>query len=262
MSLPQSVADVLKGHVTLEYEAIDRMYLNAYVPKLQTEAGVAAFFRHHRGHPFASSALMAPMTLSFVRRIERFVQQQQVPLIQFAKGQRKDDVMKEHLGRFDRDEGVLFVGKAQEKARVFRTERRINPDTGAPYPWIVRASALVNHYYFYCVDRDFGPFFLKFCSYFPYTGKLCLNGHEWLKRQLSQRSIDYVPLDNGILSCNDPRRLQQLADSLDARKIDTLLRRWLCQLPHPFEAKDRAAGYRYDLSIWQAEFSLKCSTAR
>jgi hypothetical protein len=256
MSLPQSVADVLKGHVTLEYEAIDRMYLNAYVPKLQTEAGVAAFFRHHRGHPFASSALMAPMTLSFVRRIERFVQQQQVPLIQFAKGQRKDDVMKEHLGRFDRDEGVLFVGKAQEKARVFRTERRINPDTGAPYPWIVRASALVNHYYFYCVDRDFGPFFLKFCSYFPYTGKLCLNGHEWLKRQLSQRSIDYVPLDNGILSCNDPRRLQQLADSLDARKIDTLLRRWLCQLPHPFEAKDRAAGYRYDLSIWQAEFSL------
>jgi hypothetical protein len=143
MSLPQSVADVLRTHVTLEYEAIDRMYLNAYVPKLQTEAGVAAFFRHHRGHPFASSALMAPMTLSFVRRVERFVQQQQVPLIQFAKGQRKDDVMKEHLGRFDKDEGVLFVGKAQEKARVFRTERRNNPDTGAPYPWIVRASALV-----------------------------------------------------------------------------------------------------------------------
>jgi hypothetical protein len=58
--------------------------------------------------------------------------------------------MKQHLGRFDRDEGVLFVGKAQEKAWVFRTERRRNPDTGAPYPWIVRASALVNHYYFYC----------------------------------------------------------------------------------------------------------------
>ncbi|MBN1605196.1 MAG: hypothetical protein JW940_01110 [Polyangiaceae bacterium] len=99
MSIPQSVADVLKGHVTLEYGAIDRRYLNAYVPKLQTEAGVAAFFRHDRGHPFALSALMAPTTLSFVRRIERFDQQQQVPLIQFARGQRKDDVMKEHLRR-------------------------------------------------------------------------------------------------------------------------------------------------------------------
>jgi hypothetical protein len=104
---------------------------------------------------------------------------------------------------------------------------------------------LVNHCYFYCVDRDFGPFFLEFCSYVPYTAKLCLNGPKWPKRQLSQRSIDYVPLDNGLLSCDDPRRLQQLADSLHARKIDTLLWRWLCQLPNPFEAKDRAAGYRY-----------------
>ena len=44
---------------------------------------------------------------------------------------------------------------------------------------------MINHYYLYCVDRDFGPFFLKFCSYFPYTAKLCINGHEYLKRQLS-----------------------------------------------------------------------------
>ena len=40
----------------------------------------------------------------------------------------------------------------------------------------------VNHYYFYCVDEDFGPFFLKFCSYFPYNAKLCINGNEYLKR--------------------------------------------------------------------------------
>jgi hypothetical protein len=246
MSLPHSVAEVLKSHVTLEYEAIDRMYLNAYVPRLQTEAGVASFFRHHRGCPFASSALMAPMTRLFVHRIEQFVQQQQLPMVQFARKQRKDEVTQEYLGRFTQDEGVLFVGRAQEKAWVFRTERRHNPATGAAYPWIVRGSALVNHYYFYCVDQDFGPFFLKFCSYFPYTAKLCINGHEWLKRQLSRRGIGYVPLDNGILSCDDPRRLGQLADCLDARKIDALLRRWLRRLPHPFEAKDRAAGYRGD----------------
>jgi len=196
------------------------------------------------------------MTRLFVQRIEHFIQKQQLPVVQFAKHQRKDDVMQEYLARFPKDDGVLFVGKAQEKAWVFRTERRHNPATGAPYPWIVRGSALVNHYYFYCVDHDFGPFFLKFCSYFPYTAKLCINGHEWLKRQLSQRGIGYVPLDNGILSCDDPRRLQQLAHSLDARKIDALLREWLRRLPHPFETKDRAAGYRYDLSIWQAEFSL------
>ena len=46
-----------------------------------------------------------------------------------------------------------------------------------------------NHYYVYVVDRDFGPLFIKFCSYFPYAAKLCLNGHEWLKRQLTQRGV-------------------------------------------------------------------------
>jgi hypothetical protein len=67
---------------------------------------------------------------------------------------------------------VLFVGKAQEKTTAYRTEKRRNPETGRPYPWIVRATMFVNHYYFYCVDRDFGPFFIKFCSYFPYNAKV------------------------------------------------------------------------------------------
>jgi hypothetical protein len=57
--------------------------------------------------------------------------------------------------------------------------------TGATYPWIVQSTAMVNHYYFYGVDEDFGPFFLKFCSYFPYNAKFCINGHEYLKRQVS-----------------------------------------------------------------------------
>jgi hypothetical protein len=95
---------------------------------------------------------------------------------------------------------VLFIGKAQEKTRVFRTERRHNPKTGVAYPWLVRSTAMVNHYYIYGVDRDFGPFFLKFCTYFPYTAKLYLNGHEWLKQQLKQRGIGFESLDNGLSS--------------------------------------------------------------
>src|SRR5207253_1981062 len=85
--------------------------------------------------------------------------------------------------------------KAQEKATVFRTERRRNAETGRSYPWIVRSTALVNQYYFYCVDRDFGPFFLKFCSYFPYNAKLCLNGHEYLKCQLRREGSAFAAAD-------------------------------------------------------------------
>jgi len=68
--------------------------------------------------------------------------------------------------------------------------------------------------------------------------------------------VAFEALDNGIKSCADPRLMQRLADGLSAEKIDRLLRKWLRRLPHPFPARDRAAGYRYQLSILQAEFSL------
>jgi tetratricopeptide (TPR) repeat protein len=93
-------------------------------------------------------------------------------------------------------------------------------------------------------------------SCFPYNPKLCINGHEYAKRQLEQQSIAYEALDNGILSCQDPGRLQALCDGLSAGKIEALLRKWLCLLPYPFSACDRQTGYRYDLSILQIELSL------
>jgi hypothetical protein len=256
MSVPRTVAEVLREHVTLEVQGIDRMYLNVYVPDLQREQGVVWFLRHHRGHPFASSALMDPISKAFVAGITAFVAENDIPLLPFVKGQRKDDVAAQYRAAFKEKEGVLFVGRAQEKTPVFRTEKRTNPSTGRKYPWIVRSTAMVNHYYFYCIDEDFGPFFLKFCSYFPYNAKLCVNGHEYVKRQLAKEGIAYEALDNGIRSCADPKRLQQICDDLSAAKIDGLLRKWLARLPHPFTPEDRAAGYRYDISILQAEFSL------
>jgi hypothetical protein len=256
MKLAQNVAEVLDGHVTLEVEGIDRMYLNVYVPQLQCEHGVVQFFREHRKQAWASSALMNPISRRFVAALEAYVKENGIEVVQFRRGQRKDDVMAEKLKKFTAEEGVVFVGKAQEKAPVFRTEKRRNPRTGQSYPWIVKSSAMVNQYYIYAVDRDFGPFFLKFCSYFPYNAKLCLNGHEYAKRQLRRKGIEFQALDNGVLSCADPKRLQTICEELSAEKIDGLLRKWLRRLPHPFTVADRKAGYRYAISILQAEFSL------
>ena len=189
--MAQSVAELLADHVRLTVEGIDRMYLNVYVPRLQCAYGAVSFFRDHRGQPLASSALMSPMSRRFVAELDRFIVRHRLPVVLFRKGQRKDDVMIERLRDFPLKEGVVFVGKAQEKALVFRTEKRRSPHSGRPYPWIVKSTAMVNHYYIYAVDDDFGPFFLKFCSYFPYNAKLCLNGHEYAKRQLERQGIAY-----------------------------------------------------------------------
>jgi hypothetical protein len=209
--LPRSAGEVLAEHVTLEVECIDRMYLNLYQPKLQHELGVVGFFKGHRGYPFVSSALMDPISRSFVAAIHQFVKHAGVPLVHFAPGQRKDDIAHEHLARFTGTEGVLFVGRAQEKTLAYRTEKRRNPVTGASYPWLVRRSAMVNHFYFYAVDDDFGPFFLKFGTYFPYNAKLCINGNEWAKRQAAKAGIAFEPLDNGFCPVRSRRGCRRCA---------------------------------------------------
>lgn len=254
--MSMSVAEILTEHVTLELECIDRLFLNVYIPRLQHPDLVATFFLKHRGQPIPSSALMAPITKAFIAALHAFAEQHGIELIRFRKGERKEDVAAERLARFTGEEGVLFIGVAQEKTRVFRTERRRNPVTGAPYPWIVEGHAMVNQYYLYAVDRDFGLFFLKFSSYFPYTGRLWLNGHEYLKRQAAQAGLAFEPLENGIASCADPDRLQALAETLDADRIERFADKWLAQVPRPLTAEDRAAGYDYALSVLQAEFSL------
>src|SRR6202158_6527314 len=109
---------------------------------------------------------------------------------------------------------------------------------------MVESSAMVNHYYFYGDDEDFRPFFLKFFSYYPYNAKLCINGHEYLKRQLAKRGVTFEALDNGIKSCADPALMQRMSDGLSAGGTDRLLRKWLRRLPHPFSARDRAARHR------------------
>ena len=183
-------------------------------------------------------------------------QRRGLELVHFAKGQRKDDLTQQYLATFTEAEGVLFVGRAQEKAGVWRTQRRYNPVTGGSYAWLVRSSAFINFFYFYCVDADFGPFFLKFSTYFPYAAKLCVNGNEWTKRQAAKVGIGFEALDNGFAAVDDVEALQRICDSFGSEHIEALLSKWLKILPHPFTSEDEDAGYRYELSILQAEFSL------
>jgi hypothetical protein len=255
MSLPRTVAEVIGQHVTLELECIDRMYLNVYQPKLQTPKQVFCFLREHYGRGAISSRQMSAITGQFLQSIVDYVAHQAIPLISFQKGVRKEDVAAEYLAKFSGDDGVFLIGKAQEKVRTFRTEGRGNA-RGETYPWLVESTAMVNQYYFYGVDEDFGPFFLKYSSYFPYGAKFCFNGHEYLKRQLAKQGIGFEELANGILRCDNPKRMQQLASSLTPGRIERFLRKWQRRLPCPFRMAEQRAGYRYEVSMSQVEFAL------
>ena len=114
MTVARSAGEVLAEHTTLELECIDRMYLNVYVPMLQSGAGTSYFFRKVRGNPVPSSALMEPMTRRFVAALRGFAANNGVDLVRFERFERKDDRTQEYLRRSDGGEGVLYVGVAQE----------------------------------------------------------------------------------------------------------------------------------------------------
>lgn len=250
-----TIAEILDGHVTLEVECVDRLYLNGYVPSLTTPGGLITFMRDHLGKPIPSPAVLGQVTSTFRDSVQAFASENEIPLIKFEHGERKDD----RANRLRRERGirggVVFIGVAQEKAKTF--SGKLMPEKGKGWFEYTRdKSVYVNHYYFYVDDEEFGPAFVKVCSYAPWALKVCLNGHEWAKRQLDKLGIGYTSLDNGFLECADPQALQKVCDSLGQQQIEAFLARWLERLPMPLTSADRAAGYTWHLSIWQMETSL------
>jgi hypothetical protein len=143
MKIARSVADVVRDHVVLEYEAIDRMYLNVYVPHLQTVGAVVGYLRVHHGQRFASTTAVAPMTDAFVRNIEEFVAAEDIDLIAFQKNQRKDEVTQKRIRKFKKSEGVCCMSARRRKRRascapsVAAARVPVRPIRGSlnPQPW-------------------------------------------------------------------------------------------------------------------------------
>lgn len=154
----QTIGELLTEHVTLDVEGIDRLYLNAYQPRLQTGGEVAYFFRQHRGAKVASTLLMAPMSQAFVTAIANFAATEEIDMVHFRKHQSKDEETQRRLKAAPLlREGVLYIGVAQEKFSTFRVSKKHNPLTGHSFPWLSPADVMCNQYYFYVVDEDFGP---------------------------------------------------------------------------------------------------------
>jgi hypothetical protein len=262
MTLPRSAAEVLSGHVTLEVRCTDRVLLTFRQPRLQYGQGIHGFFCYHRGNQFASSALMMPMTERFAADIRHYIDTRRLELVRFAKGQSKDQVAKEYLAGHDGGECLLFAGVAQEKTRVWRTSQRRDLATGKRYPWLYQDQAMVNHWYFYGFDAGFGPFYIKFCGYFPFTGQIYFNGHEYAKQQCIKEGISFTPLDNAFGTVSDAEAVQRICDGLTDQKIYRFAGKWLARLPQPFTRADEDADYRWQLSVQQIEFSTTMALDR
>ena len=208
-----TVNDVLDGHVVLDIECLDRVYLNAYVPILQSSGQVVAFMTQHLGMPIPSPALMEKISTKFRRAVESFASANGIAWVRFGKDDRKIDVMQPYLDRQAATgrSGVAAVGVAQEFQRVWAAYQR-DTRTAAPQYTFAKDDRRVTCYYFYLWDEDFGAAFIKICAYFPYPVKIWVNGHEWAKRQARKLGLGFAELSNGFASADDPALLQRICD--------------------------------------------------
>ena len=250
-----TASTILDAHTTLQYRSLDRLYLNAYVPELQRPELVRRFLE--RGATtIASPALFKQRSEAFVHALRAYAAERDVPWISFERGERKEDRMRPLFAEAAAAEryGLVAVGVAQERTGAWRAAKSALPRAGVRFDFS-RQSVYVNQYYLYLFDREWGPSFIKLSGYAPWGGRVWLNGHEWLKRQLRQRGVEFRDLDNGPLSVERPELARELAAQLGPEEVRSYFARWMAELPQPLSAEDRAAGYRYALSMLQIEVS-------
>jgi len=262
MSAVVNINDVLDGHVGLEIDCVDRLYLNAYVPRLQVGGQVKWFLQEHLGNPIPSPAIIEKIGNRFRCDVKAFAAANNIPLLALKKpdrsrwDDRKLDHVRPYLDAAERDGrfGVVAIVVAQEFQWVFNATKHTGA-TGGIWFEFTKAERRVGIYYFYVLDPEFGPGFIKICTYFPYPAKVWLNGHEWAKRQADRAGIDYRALANGFAACAQPAALQAICDRFGPGDVQGFFNRWIDVIPTPFTADDRAAGFWWELSMRQVEVS-------
>jgi hypothetical protein len=254
--VPVTIGDVLDGHVALDLDCLDRLYLHGYLARLQVGGQVVQFLRH-RGFPVPSPACLQQIGDTFRRRVASFAEANHIPVVPLKATDRNIDVMRPYLeaaaatGRSQ----VAAIGVAQEPQRVFLARKRDTDASEPPQFSFDKKDRRVTVYYFYLWDAGFGPAFIKVCTYCPWPVKIWVNGHEWAKQQARKIGLGFTELSNGFAACDDPALLQRICDALQPGTINVFAQRWLSRLPLPLGLADQRAGYWWECSMAQVEVS-------
>ena len=255
-SVPVTINDVLDGHVALDLQCLDRLYLHGYLAQLQVGGQVIQFLRH-RGFPVPSPACLQQIGDAFRRRVASFAEANHIPVVPLKAADRNIEVMQPYLDKAAATgrSQVAAIGVAQEVQRVLIARQRDTDPGKCPQFSFDKKDRRVTVYYFYLWDAGFGPAFIKVCTYCPWPMKIWVNGHEWAKQQARKIGFSFTELSNGFASAEDPAVLQKICDALQPGTINVFFQRWLARLPLPLDRADQDAGYRWELSMAQVEVS-------
>jgi hypothetical protein len=118
-----TIPELLDGHIALEVECLDRLYLNGYIGRLATGIELSMFMRNQLGKPVPSPVVLGQVSEKFREAVIRLAEREDIPVHQFKHEERKDDIANDFRGRRPLRDEIVFIGVAQEKAKTFNEKK-------------------------------------------------------------------------------------------------------------------------------------------
>jgi hypothetical protein len=238
-----------RNSIRFRYRCFDRILLNALIQPFQQPERVVGFFGSYRKLYPVSRDILRGIAGQFQKWLTNRAQKWGAPIVEAPRG-RRDEFVEPYFRRAKPDQVVVIL-KAREPARIMiaignKQENR----------WHLQITQRwVQQYNFYLNDRRWGRMFVRLCPYLPFSARVYLNQHHWLANRLRQEGIGFQQCSNAFLNCKDPKRLQELADSLTSRDLLTCAHKWLAAFTPFFTDQERhQAGCQHRLFFAQVEY--------
>jgi hypothetical protein len=233
--------------IEFAYSCFDRLLLNGWIRSLQFGGGTVSFLRDRRQWPRVTPQALRHLSADYHHWVNDQAQQAGAPVVEPPPAVRREDWVAPYDQRLAGQPGIAVILRCRERARVAVSYPKLGYH-------IEPAWRFVNLYYYYLNDAALGRCWVRVCPYFPFNTQVCLNGHQWLARQLSGAGIAYRQADNAFVACADPQRLQALADRFGPADLTGALEPWLRRFLPYFTDDEWAVGYRPRLYVAQVEY--------
>ena len=239
------------------YRSFDRIVIRGHVPILQGRdgGGVVSWARCLDPEAILDKSWFESFTAKFHINVKKFAEEHHIPILTPTHNQDKNEMAKAYLPKDSNFVGVYLIMKAREMTYSFASQKSKH-HTNPHHRNITREERCVDHFYFYLVDREWGPISIRFSSHLPFNVKVFVNGNRWLIRKAASRGLRVKADDNAITDCDNPAQLQQIADRLEAKTLQRVCDVWVYRLFPVLTYEERhQSRFRYSWFLHQIEYS-------
>lgn len=238
------IIGVLKG--------FDRLLFRGHLLRLNFAGGVEGFLWRQGAQKKDFGALAEQVTAMIREEAESVAAALRRPAVYLqSSAVRKEDVARRLLREHPVDAGLVAVLSCVEPCMTWQMFRSKAEQTQE----LRRRTGKCLHLYFYFLDPAFGWMHVRVQTWMPYTVQICVNGREWLGRQLDAAGIEYRRADNCFLSLGDVDRTQQIMDRMVDLPWRAVLDRYVSTVSPVLDEIAEHAGGSYRWSLHQCEFA-------